>query len=671
MLDYTNSATVYLSQSNGNDRYSGFSDTADGYGAGPVATIERVMDILWNMRACGVLHPVTVKFMGDYYLNSPIRIGFPYAGNFFDKNLSMNNITFTSYAPSPSRIIGGRRLIGFAKDRFRGVDCVSLSLPEVKDGALCFSDLYIGQKRATPAVYPKVGTLRAIATENPAPKSFLIGSKWFVAHREDLADITGIEHATVSFCHYWIDEHSPVESYDPESGKLTMRYPSRFQISADYERDSTAELYYRLENIPRGFSDPGDWYLDVAAGMLYYIPTENDPAPEDLEAYIPTLQNLVTVGGTDENKIRGIRFQNLEFFCSRSDYVSRDRVDGEERCYAADIQSLCNAEGAVRFLNAEDCTVSRCRFACIGLHAAEICRGCTHVCIEDNVMEELGGGGIKLVGAAEGESASHRSGSCRLCGNTIRRIGLSHAAACGILVINSAHNDISENVVSDTFYSGISVGWVWGYYPSSTHGNRIKNNRISNIGMGNLSDMGGIYLLGPQDGTVVEGNIIHDVNSAHYGGFGIYTDEGASYITVENNLVYRCKTACYHQHYGSHNTLCHNIFAFGGARVIHLSRSDAHMGLLVEDNTLITSGGIPIYDCFDDHFKGNILSLKSSRNRIWDTDGAPVLVRYEEDGKTHDITLSAFQAHMGKEIGSVIAEPIDLVIDPIQKRVAY
>lgn len=667
MLDYTNSATIYLSQSNGNDCYSGFSDVPDGYGAGPVATFERVMDLLRNMRACGVLQPITVKIMGDYYLESSVKLGFSFANPFFAKDLSMNNITFTSYDVGSSRIIGGRRATGFVRDTFRGISCVSLSLPEVKAGTLHFSDLYIGKKRATPAIYPKEGTLRAVTTENPAPESFLIGSKWFIAHKEDLAAIEGIEHATVSYYHYWIDEHSPVESYDRESGKLTMRYSSRFQISADYERDSTAEFYYRLENIPEGFTDPGDWYLDVKEGMLYYIPTDEDPAPELLEAYLPTLENLVTVGGTKGNKIRGIRFQNLEFFCSRGDYVSRDMVDGEEKCYAADIQSLCNAPGAVRFLYAEDCEVSNCRFSNLGLHAVEIFKGCTNVRVENNRMEDLGGGGIKLMGGTHGEDPANTSTSCSLCGNTIRRIGLSHAAACGILVIHSAHNDISENTISDTRYSGISVGWVWGYYPSVTRGNRIKNNHISRIGMGDLSDMGGIYLLGPQDGTVVEGNTVHDINSAHYGGFGIYTDEGASFITVESNLVYRCKTACYHQHYGSYNTLRHNIFAFGDERLIHLSRSDAHTGLLVEDNTLITMDGIPIYACFDDRFKGNILALSSSRNRIWDPTGDPVLVRYEDGGKTHQITLSDYQTHMGKETESTVEEPTELLIDPTAK----
>ena len=104
MIDYTNVSTIYLSQSEGDDFFSGFNPTRMPGGGGPVKTIDRVLDILWNMRACGVLQPITIKIMGDYYLDSPIKIGSEYASSSFEQGYELKNITFESFGKEKSKI---------------------------------------------------------------------------------------------------------------------------------------------------------------------------------------------------------------------------------------------------------------------------------------------------------------------------------------------------------------------------------------------------------------------------------------------------------------------------------------------------------------------------------------------------------------------------------------
>ncbi len=674
MLDYTNTSTIYLSQTDGNDNYSGFSSTVGFGGTGPVKTMNRVLTLLWNMRACGVTQPITVKIMGDYFLESPIGVGFEFANDHFSKSYPMRNVTFESYGSTRSKIIGGKRLTGFRKDTFNGTPCISLHIPEVQSGNWMFSDLYVNGTRAELSRYPKEGTLHAVTTETPNPTDFRTGSRWFIAEKEDLADIEGVEHAIVSFYHYWIDEHSPVESYDRTTGKLTMKLRSRFQMSANYEHNSTADLCYYLENISQSFSSPNEWFLDVKNGMLYYIPTDWSIPIDDLEIYAPTQAQLAIIKGTPDNKVSGIRFRNLDFLCTKGDYVSTSLLAGSplqegEIGYAADAQSVFDAYGAVRFEYAEDCLLSDCNISCVGLHAVELHHGCSDIHIEHCKMENLGGGGIKIFGRTVEEPKEAETAHCTINGNLICNIGKRFAAGCGILLCHSSHNEICDNEICYTDYTGISVGWVWGYFPSSTYGNLIRNNHIHHIGMGKLSDMGAIYLLGEQNGTVVEGNLIHDVNSAHYGGWGIYTDEGSSFITVEKNIVYRCKSQCYHQHYGAYNTVRDNVFAFGGTHLICLTRTDAHAGILLENNVLITDGK-PIYHCICNGAYPSVLSLQTSQNQIWDVSGQdPILCSFAQDGKTVNLSLEEWQKLTGKDEGTTIGQPNTLLINAEKREV--
>ncbi|MGW5366412.1 hypothetical protein [Actinopolymorpha pittospori] len=72
----------------------------------------------------------------------------------------------------------------------------------------------------------------------------------------------------------------------------------------------------------------------------------------------------------------------------------------------------------------------------------------------------------------------------------------------------------------------------------TTKGNLIAYNHLHHLGQGLLNDMGRVYLLGEQPGTVVRGDLIHDVECANYGGWGIYLDEGSSHVVVEGNICH-------------------------------------------------------------------------------------------------------------------------------------
>ena len=666
MSDFTNSSTIYISATEGSDAYTGFAPHPGKGASGPLRSFRRLRELLVGLHTPAHVQPITVRIEGEHYFNETFVLGAISGG------YTMRDITFESYGDAPARLVGGRRIEGFAPDTFNGVPCLSVHIPAVESGAWHFTDLYVNGKRAAAARYPREGTLRAVAVERMDAQKLGDGSKWFIAHKEDLAGIEGIEDAIVSFYHYWVDEHSPVESYDPETGKLVMAYRSRFKNTVNYDKNDTSEFCYYLENIAAGFGRPNDWYLDVPRGMLYYVPEDPSADPADLVIYAPTVEQIITVEGKPEARVSGIRFRNLEFLCSRGDYASKSATpngDGIVQPYASDPQSVCGGYGALRFKYAVNCAVEDCRFSALGLYAVEILDGCERVRIERSLFENIGGGGVRIF-RSEGSGDAARISSCSITGNTIRHIGRRYAAACGVLICHASYNEVADNEISYTDYSGISVGFVWGYTPTHCYGNLIRRNHVHHIGVGLLSDMAGIYLLGMQSGTVVEDNYVHDVVSGHYGGHGIYTDEGSSYITVERNRVVNCRSNCFYQHYGVHNTVRDNIFAFGQHGVVATGRSEGHVGVIFENNTVIAAAEEPMYHSYASG--GFTQALRASGNRFYHPENPdPTIFISRTPAGACKVTLAEWQTDFAMDEGSSLGLPDGIGIDYENRRLTF
>lgn len=102
--------------------------------------------------------------------------------------------------------------------------------------------------------------------------------------------------------------------------------------------------------------------------------------------------------------------------------------------------------------------------------------------------------------------------------------------------------------------------------------------------------MGWDYTLGVQPGTVLRGNVIHDIEKCYYGGWCIYLDEGSSHILVEDNVCYGASTQAFNQHYGRENIIRNNIWAFGQETQVSLGRIEAHNSFTFERNIVIARG---------------------------------------------------------------------------------
>src|SRR5262249_17513648 len=124
----------------------------------------------------------------------------------------------------------------------------------------------------------------------------------------------------------------------------------------------------------------------------------------------------------------------------------------------------------------------------------------------------------------------------------IREGGGVYPGCVGIWLSIADGTTVAHNLVHDLPYTGISVGWAWNANPTDARNNRIEYNHVHHV-MKLMSDGAGIYTLGLQPGTVLRGNLIHDVersgSAQGSSNNGLYFDEGSKGFQVEDNIVYQ------------------------------------------------------------------------------------------------------------------------------------
>lgn len=654
--------TLYVAP-NGNDHWSGLhAEPQDGDTDGPFATIAAARDRLRVLRDTqqfkGAAHVVVRA--GYYQLAEPL---------IFEPHDS--HTTYAAYSGEQPVISGGRTITNWQVAAVNGREMWVADLGEVAAGQWYFTQLWVNNERRQRPRLPKQGfhrfadVPRARFSDNILSDLFE-GTDYFqVASSTIQAEWRNLLDVEIVAIHYWIEERLPIATFDAATNMVESSRRSMFML-----RDDIAVRWanYYVENVYEALDTPGEWYLDRAAGKLYYLPLSG----EDLNATVvvaPVISQWLRAEGDTESGhvVEELQFVGLDFVHAavppRHDprpYIPHNEIpDPQGKEFAAAPQAACNVPGTIVFGNVRDCAIERCRIAHTGGYGVEIGAGCIGVRVVGCELTDLGAGGVRLNGTDAKGPRTLRTGENTITDNHIHAVGQIFPSAVGILAMHTYGNDLSHNHIHNLFYSGISCGWNWGYSEQVARDNRIAHNHIHDIGQGLLSDMGGIYTLGVQPGTVVRGNLIHDVEKANYGGWAIYCDEGSSHIVVENNVCFNTSSHGFHQHYGRENIVRNNIFAFCREGLVALSRHEAHNEFTLERNILLTNGKPAIVGGVERLEKGGVIS---NLNLFWDVSGAmPFHANTHHDAEAiwHlDRTLTQNEWHaLGHDRQSVVADP--------------
>lgn len=575
--------------------------------AGPIRTLAEARNAARAVKRSSAGGVVTIRIHdGTYYLAETLVL-----------TPEDSNTVWTA-APGARPVVSGGRVLTGWKKAAKG----PIWTAPVAAGAQ-FRQLFISGRRAQRARTPNFGFYR-IDGASPADKPLRLHYRGNDI-KKSWAEARDVEAVGLLA---WADFRMPIVSVDEAARVATLTLDPR-------PSNKEADARYFIENAPDGLDMAGEWYLDRKAGTVSYWPV----AGENMESetvIAPALTQLVRLEGKPEAGalVRNVTFRGLQF--AHADWSM------DARGYA-DTQAAMHAPAVIEGIGAVDCTIEKSTIAHSGGYGVFFGRGSKRNKVLASELFDLGGGGVKLGEPRQFDNEAEQNYENVVADNHLHDLGVVYPPAVGVWVLQSGRNQIVHNHIHDLFYTAISVGWTWGYGPNQSKANLIEYNHLHDIGKEMLSDMGGIYTLGIQPGTRIRNNLIHGVASFTYGGWGIYPDEGSTEMLIENNIVYNCKSAGFHQHYGRDNIVRNNIWAFNRENQLMRTRAEQHVSFRFEGNIVYFNQG----RLLGSNWTGDKFTMKGN-------------VYFDARGKEIRFAGKSFAewTASGQDAGSVIADPL-------------
>jgi hypothetical protein len=510
-------------------------DAAPGTLEEPFATVHRAQQAVRALLTTEPERDVQVLLRGGLYgLSAPLIFT-------AEDSSATQRVNYAAYPGEQPVLSGGRTITGWTKGEGERWTA------RVPEGIPPFRDLYAEGQRLTRARFPNAGeVLRVesvsedvteITLDTPLPADNLAGQG---------AELVVLQNWSIS----------RVAVKRSDGALVVSTVPVGWIGHGAYTTASPGKAAY-LEHAPAFLDQPGEWYLDAESRTLHYQAAPGED-PNTRRFVAPVLDHLLVLRGTREAPVRGLTFRGISFEHAAWRLPDIGYLGIQAAHHGTRIDAPTFAlPAAIEFVYAEGCRIEHGRAAHTGASGIAFGPGCRQNAVVACTVTDIGGNGI-MVGRREHERREALREDSFLAAdwpdpadaptgneigrNEVSRVGVVQFGAVGIFDAFSNGTHIHHNHVYDLPYTGISVGFRWDSTPTSQRAARVEHNHIHDV-MKLLADGGGIYTLGLQPGTVLRGNLIHDIHRsalAHGGApnNGIFFDEGTKGLHVEDTIIY-------------------------------------------------------------------------------------------------------------------------------------
>ena len=295
---------------------------------------------------------------------------------------------------------------------------------------------------------------------------------------------------------------------------------------------------------PEHITAPGEWALSNDARVLFYstLPTENNVR---VTAVVPVLETLLDISsGGDGTAFHGFTFEHATWTRPGLGDGYVEQQTGQCSIGSSPNNHDCNQDfwwsvkspGNVQVSNSSHVGFHQCEFTRLGGTGLDFTFS-SHAVVDSCYFHDVSGSGVQI-GSFQYPKQAHLDHDYVVSNTIINKAGAEFSGAAGINVGYTQNVTIVRNDVSNLTYVPITVGWGWARHEcwncTNAGNSTIAGNNVHHYKQ-TLNDGGGIYMLGPQNNSLILENWVHDQGTASSG--ALYPDEGSAYSTFKRNVV--------------------------------------------------------------------------------------------------------------------------------------
>jgi hypothetical protein len=515
----------------GDDAWSGTRPEPNaGRSDGPFATLERARDEIRRRKKSGTLPrggAVVWLAGGTYERSTTFELGAE------DSGTADSPIVYRSRPGAVVRLIGGKRLGGFgpvsdpkvlerldpaARPHVLKSDVKAQGVVEYGQPGGGGLELFFQDKPMPVARWPNQGFVKIVEVLGKTPVD-VRGTKGCAegvfAYEGDRPRRWTAERDAWLHGYWfwdWADERQKVESIDPEKRTITLARPHHHY---GYRK---GQWFYAF-NLLSEIDQPGEWYLDRDAGVLYFWP----PAPIDEgQAIVSVAPTLVRLNGASHVTIQDLVLEAMRDTAIVVSGGSHVRIAGcTVRNGGRNAISVSGQQHAV-----VDCRVYQMAEGGISLSGGDRKTLAPAALVaENNHIHHYGrwkpmySAGISMHGV--GNRAAHN---------------LIHDAPHQAIAFSGNDHLIELNEIHNVCFESNDAGAIYAGRDWTMRGTVIRHNYLHHIyGFENRGCVG-VYLDDMFCGTEIRGNVFYQVPRAAFIG-------GGRDCRVENNIFVDCKPA--------------------------------------------------------------------------------------------------------------------------------